>query len=287
MNNSNTALQYSEDALNVKAFFYNKRWMVYVEGKDDIVFWNEIFSEISNDFQIQEVDGYSNLIPYMDSIIAGTSYSVVARDRDHSYYLDNDRYSNDCIITTYGYSIENTMYCRCNINNTIKKLARKTNDFSIEIDSWYNDFCHKSLKLLPYDIINYLYGKGISCFGDTCHKFLVSNHSEFLDDKKINSFIEENKSRFTEQEIDEVNRKIEADSRENQFKIKGHFLTNGVINLIKKQVQNMNKTVVLSNDAIYALMVTCHKRCSQSCLDKTFVLNQIENAYNVLIKNRN
>lgn len=34
-------LVYSESALRVKAAFYNKKAMVYVEGTDDIIFWEQ------------------------------------------------------------------------------------------------------------------------------------------------------------------------------------------------------------------------------------------------------
>jgi hypothetical protein len=51
---NNNTLQYSENALDVKALFYNKKWMAYVEGADDIPFWDNIFSEISNDFKVIE-----------------------------------------------------------------------------------------------------------------------------------------------------------------------------------------------------------------------------------------
>ncbi|MDR2568653.1 MAG: DUF4435 domain-containing protein [Mycoplasmataceae bacterium] len=279
--NSNSTLQYSEDALNVKALFYNKKWMVYVEGQDDVLFWDKLFKEVSNSFEIQEVKGYENLIPYMDSIIAGNNNKVVACDKDHSHYIDSNKYINDYIIYTYGYSIENTMYCHSNINNTIKKLARKTNDYSDVIDTWYKNFCNNSLKLLPYDVINYINNKGISCYGDNCCRFLKSEHSELLDENKINDFINKNSLSFTTQEIDEINTKINNDIREDRFKIKGHFLTNGVINFIKNTVTNKN--VVLNNNTMYALMVHCIERCNPICEDRKNVVTKIQKAYDILI----
>jgi hypothetical protein len=282
MSSSENKLQYSEDALSVKALFYNKKWMVYVEGPDDVPFWDYYFLKISKDFQVQEVNGYNNLIPYMDSILNNTNDKIVACDKDHSCYLDNNKYVHNCIITTYGYSIENTMYCNCNINSAIKKLARTTTDFNSEIDNWYKDFCSKSLQILPYDIINYITKGSDSCYGDNCCRFLISNNSENLDATKITTHITTISSNVNQCDIDNVNSKITNDNREDRFKIKGHFLSNGVSNFIKNTVQKVNRTVVLSNDAIFALMVNCSKECNPECADKQFILSQIKNAMKTL-----
>ena len=49
-------LVYSESALRVKAAFYNKKAMVYVEGTDDIIFWEQFFDK--NVYKVEDVIEY-------------------------------------------------------------------------------------------------------------------------------------------------------------------------------------------------------------------------------------
>lgn len=49
--------------MDVKAQFYNKRAIVYVEGVDDVPFWGEYFD--SADYEVQEVGGCENLMQYI------------------------------------------------------------------------------------------------------------------------------------------------------------------------------------------------------------------------------
>ena len=63
METSTEALSYSLDALRVKALFYNKKAMVYVEGPEDINFWDPYFDR--DVFEIESVNGCENLKPYI------------------------------------------------------------------------------------------------------------------------------------------------------------------------------------------------------------------------------
>ena len=69
-------LLYSKNALDVKAQFYNKRAIVYVEGVDDVPFWGEYFD--SADYEVQEVGGCENLMQYIAKIRDGvTSFMTI------------------------------------------------------------------------------------------------------------------------------------------------------------------------------------------------------------------
>jgi hypothetical protein len=53
--------------------------------------------------------------------------------------------------------------------------------------------------------------------------------------------------------------------------MKGHFLTHGVINFIKKIAKRD-----LKNEKAYCYMHSCIVQCNPICLDKEFVLGQIK-----------
>jgi hypothetical protein len=162
-------------------------------------------------------------------------------------------------------------------------LSRTTKDFFAEIENWYNSFCSQSLRLLPFDIINYLHLKGISCFGDNCCRFLESMHSCNLDEKKISNFLSSIESNFTQEELININKKINLDKRSPRFKIKGHFLTNGVINFIKNIVKNeLKNRPTLSNNEIYSSMVNCINPCESMCEDRASIIQKINDAISEL-----
>lgn len=275
-------LNYSEDALNVKSLFYNKRIMVYVEGEDDVTFWNEMFKEISNDYKLESVGGLTQLKEYISLIREGNKNMIVACDRDHSIYFDEDPYSNPLIVTSYGYSIENTMFCPKNIATQIRRLSRTTYDYTTDVTKWYNEFNKSALKLLVYDIGNHIYEKGISCYGDNCCRYLSpNNNGDKLDEEKINSFISSISSAYKDDELEIIGRKINNDQRNERFKIKGHFITHAATNHIKKRVKEITtNNPTISKEMLYSTFSYCISPCNPACADREFVKAQIRNAFN-------
>jgi hypothetical protein len=266
---SKHSLEYSTDALNVKSQFYNKEISIYVEGKEDIVFWDSIFKTCQlNDYYIEDTGGYESLVGYMDKIIDDNARIIVACDCDHSPFIIDYKYNNPRIIRTYGYSIENTMYCIHNIEQAIKRYARTRKTFHPRIIDWYAKFAILSKDLLKYDIANIRFAKGTRVFGDKCNRFLKSEDSTELSPIRINKYLSSILSKFTKEEIKECSELIEGDDRELRYLIKGHFLSNGVINLIKQMVlEETGIKVSISIDSLYSLMVTCISTCDKKCPD--------------------
>jgi hypothetical protein len=274
-------LEYSTDALNVKSQFYNKEISVYVEGKEDIIFWESIFKTCQlEDYYIEDTNGFENLTNYMDKIIDDNATIIVACDCDHSPFILDYKYNNLRIIKTYGYSIENTMYCIHNIEQSIKRYAKTRKSFHPKINEWYNKFAILSKDLLKYDIANIRFSKGTRILGDKCNRFLKSEDSIDLSPIKINHYLSKILSRFTEEEIQECTDLIDADERELRYLIKGHFLTNGVINLIKQVVlQETGIKVSISIDSLYSLMVTCINTCDKGCPDLPHLTKASKDAF--------
>jgi len=284
MSTTISKLSYSEDALNIKSLFYNKKIMVYVEGEDDVTFWNEMFKEISSDYKLESVGGLPKLKEYMSFICDGNKNMIVACDRDHSIYLDVDPYSNPLIVTSYGYSIENTMFCPKNIATQIRRLSRTTMDFTSDVTKWYEEFNKSAFKLLVYDIGNHIYEKGISCFGDNCCKYLNPNHNgDKLDDEVLDSFISSISPFFEKEELEHITKKVDNDRRNDRFKIKGHFITNAATNHIKKKVKEVTTyNPTISKEMLYSSFSYCMTPCNPTCEDREFLKTQIRNAFNIV-----
>ncbi|EFH8005158.1 DUF4435 domain-containing protein, partial [Escherichia coli] len=84
INDSNAEnFSWSNEAENVISLFYDADIMVYVEGEDDIAFWEIIFKKNGRfNVEVQDVGGCEALQPYIEKITSGEINAIVARDSD-------------------------------------------------------------------------------------------------------------------------------------------------------------------------------------------------------------
>ncbi|MGV0996173.1 DUF4435 domain-containing protein [Empedobacter falsenii] len=137
-------LEYSNDALEAIPEFYNSERIVYVEGEDDLIFWDNIFKISNKSYHVIEVGGIEELKKYIKKIVDEGVEIYVAKDNDYSDFENNVVY-NDYIMTTFGHSIENTLYNINSIKSIIKNFSRipgnnLPQNIENEIDESINDF---------------------------------------------------------------------------------------------------------------------------------------------------
>lgn len=271
-------LSYSIEALRVKASFYGKKAMVYVEGPDDVVFWDYFFDKTV--FAIEEVGGCSNLLPYIEKLEKGESSFIVACDSDYRSFTGN-LYKSPMIVSTYGHSIENMMYCPYNLNEFVKKISRSTDDNIESIKLWYSQFSESCKPLLFREIVNLIYKPNddkIKVLGNNCAKFCKTSPCYELDDTKISKFCLDNDAFFPNEEIERVKETITKDGREIRQLIRGHFYSYAIMRLITS-LSSINsashKKVNLSDDYLFSSTVHCDICCQEDCIDKRFISKQI------------
>jgi hypothetical protein len=266
------SIEYSNEALSAKGLFYNKEITVYVEGKDDPLFWDNLFNIAEISAYIEDVGGKEELKKYFDKILNEDADFYIATDNDNSEFMV-DFVEHPRIIKTYGYSIENSMYYSPNhIEKTISNFCRKKLDISDDFNNWLNDFSEKVYDLIVYDIANNRFGKGISIFGDNCCRFLTNNNSHSVCENKLQEFIENIQESFTEDEINEVKYLINQSEKEIWFMIKGHFITHALINLIKHSVKkHSGDSKSMTTDFLYSITVDCTENWEDRIDIKTVV----------------
>ena len=115
-------IEYSVEAEEAKRLFYNKDYTVFVEGADDVIFWSKLFELAELDSHIEDVGGKDRLKTKIYDILDSGASFIVCCDSDHSDF-DDERIEHQQIIRTYGYSIENSMYC----NYSKSQITRKYN----------------------------------------------------------------------------------------------------------------------------------------------------------------
>lgn len=110
---------YSTDAINVLDKFHEAHFILYVEGDDDETFWSSLLNRIGiRHYHIESAGGIQELKKIMRQITNDNANVIVACDGEYSILLDNLP-KHDRIISTYGHSIENTMFCPFTINRNI------------------------------------------------------------------------------------------------------------------------------------------------------------------------
>ena len=265
-------LLYSKNALDVKAQFYNKRAIVYVEGVDEVPFWGEYFD--SADYEVQEVGGCENLMQYIAKIRDGVTSFIVAMDNDYSDFID-DKFKSPLLIRTYGHSIENDMFCYANINVILRRLIKTQQDFSSDINSWLEAWNTSTYKLLLYDITSVVKKKGVEVCGNNCARFLKKTEP-LVDDQVVDKFIESIKSNFLQEELDDIDAQIAEMKKGHHQLIKGHFIASGICHFIRYMLnKHTGRKNQLSNDAIFAMATACVKKCNPLCVAKLFLHDQI------------
>lgn len=275
----NNNLIYTTSALSVKAAFYNKKAMVYIEGEDDIFFWEQFFDP--KKYQVQDVGGCKNLKRYYDLINEGIKTFIIAEDSDYKGFIYCG--TSPLIIRTYSHSVENMMYCPKNLNHMIQRHCRSKVSCLKFINDYYEDLMEKCHKLLVLDVANYIYGKGVKVLGDSCFRFLDQTRLPFVNQEAVDNYYDSIVGRFTTKEIEEAERRIAADEREERLMIKGHFLTEAIRLLVDRCIkQKSNKNPRIDSNNLYVSLVECIKVCDPECMERKYIHDQIKKAEKIL-----
>lgn len=249
------SLEYSIDALEIKSLFFNKDFTVYVEGEDDVIFWENTFQRCGKSVYVEELNGSNEVLKKINLIVEKDADFYVAIDNDYRDFK-SERIEHKRIIVTHGHSIENTLYNKATIQRIIRQFSRKTIDISNDLSKIIRKFEEAIIPLLMLEIANELYDKKESILGRNCSRFLENNSSVYLCRNKIEEFINSKKNIFTKEELNEVKKKIDVQKKSIWFLVRGHFLTNFVINIIKLFVKKISsKVLTLPTDNIFPLFV--------------------------------
>ncbi|MDQ2044859.1 DUF4435 domain-containing protein [Pseudoalteromonas sp. 20-92] len=247
---------HSEDANNIVHLFYNADVMVYVEGEDDVPFWEVVFNSLAEyKVEVQEVGGSNELAKYIEELELGKLQGVIACDSDFEILKGNLRNPN--IIRTYGYAIENSLICPSTILKVIRSVGKISakNIPSQELGVWLSYFTRIMKNLVIYDVHNELNGLGISVVGDNCSKFLKSKKSHDVCEIKVNEFIANIGFSVSQNEIDTIINLIGEIPRDFSDFIRGHFLFSAVSKFISASIKQINSKVSISNDALFGSLL--------------------------------
>jgi len=261
-------LSYSDGALNVINNFYGVEKMLYVEGVDDVVFWESILDKFDvGGYKVQSVEGKQELNKKVDKITGGVIEAIAAKDLDFSI-LDVSYEEHSSVITTYAHSIENTIFCKKVISKVIRTLGRlKASSVSESDCSHWLEIVHASFhNLIVYDAINELKAQGLAVLGDNCTRFMDSKKSPIPSSSDIDSYISaEGFGEKLDGYIDEATSLINGSGKKVSDFLRGHFLFSAVVKYINKAIASANSSKQASYDGVFG----CAILAFESTLDES------------------
>lgn len=251
---------YSTEAKNVKNQFYGVEKLVYVEGDDDVPFWEFVFEKLA-DFTVEvgSVGGKAGLKKHIEPIVSNTAEYLVAMDSDFDHFIEAEKHPN--IISTYGHSIENTL-----INNkTIYRIIKNVAKLSIKevpkksYELWLKNLNETIKPLVLLDLINDTEGLGFKIFPEHFNNnntFMKSKNScEFCKDK-INNHIEQLSIKVSKKKLKEKEKLLDEKGLNYYDIFRGHFFISAVIKFIKVQVKKFKKNASISLEMLYSNLMT-------------------------------
>ena len=218
-------LEYSLAAENVLSKFHGVDIMLYVEGEDDVPFWEFLFEKFSSiKVKVQQVGGREEIEKYVSKIKKEVLNAIVAMDSDYSLYCDF--YDHKRIIRTYGYSIENTIISSETIRDVVRSVGRVAKkDISLDrFSEWESEFLLRVEELLIWDIHNFLKSLGKPVMGDSCARFLINKKSYKICPKKVEKYISEIGFQVSLEDRDLIKSRWCDHKRTSMDLIRGHFL---------------------------------------------------------------
>ena len=248
---------YSVAAKNVLNKFYNVDKMVYVEGEDDIPFWEFIFDKFAGcSVEVESVGGKPELIKVVKGIEDENAEYLVAMDSDFDIF----KYSiSHCkVIKTPGYSIENTLVTSESLAKIIKTLARiPAKDVPRgQCVEWLDKVNNVIKNLVILDVANEMGGHGLKVALESSDRFMISNASCDLCPEKIDEFIESIQLSVTEATISDIDKVINDLGLSYIDVVRGHFLLSASLRFIRTTVRTIGKNISISMDALYANMIS-------------------------------
>jgi hypothetical protein len=172
-------LEYSDEALNVRAAFFGQNRMLYVEGDDDVIFWESILSAFGKDgYKVESVGGVEELKKKIVKIANRDIDSAAARDSDFNK-LDLNYVAVPDVVVTYGHSIENTLITSPGLVHLARVYGRVPvgTISEVDFDDWMEGLESSFEDLIFYDAANQINGLGESVLSDNCTRFMTSQKS--------------------------------------------------------------------------------------------------------------
>lgn len=249
-------LEYSTDALNAKSAFYRAKAIVYVEGDDDVIFWEELFSKVSEFSAVVEaVGGSGELDKYITQIEDGKLDAIAARDADFLRYQGLVA-STARVIYTFGYSMENSVYTHDVIHHLVRSWCKSTALTHAQCAKWLSELGTAFAPLIALDIANATSNAGAAVLTDNCTRFMTGQASSTPCPIRINAHAADVEPHIPKKAVVNAKKVILSSASGSIDNLRGHLLATAVLKHLLQTAKSMGKKINISMDALYAAAIS-------------------------------
>lgn len=259
-------LEYSDAALNIKSAFYGVQKMVYVEGDDDVIFWECVFRFFDKQgLKVESLGGVCEVKKMSDRIAAHGLNSAVARDSDFTS-LDNNFVLGPNIILTYGHSIENSLITPTSLHRLAKTYGRVPDGVLDEeiFDAWIDYIESSFADLVYFDGANDLGGFGETVLSNNCSRFMTSKSSCSPCNARITDYLNSITNEHLIKELPTVKLKIRTLPRRIIDFMRGHFLASAAMKKINRVLHIVGSSKSVNNDSFTSSLMMAFELCFDS-----------------------
>lgn len=242
---------YSADAINVLNKFHRCEQLVYVEGEDDILFWDTLFQCCGIEkYKIEPKDGVEELNKYIDKLEEEELDIIIATDSDYHIFNKHSP-KNKKIIRTIGYSIENTLFVPKCIERITKLWTKGEHFHAKEYKEYLKSLISNLEDILILDIANFLFELYQEALGDNCTQYMKTQACLNIDDSKIRRKLARVSPNFTEAQVSEAKLLYQDCTLSSYEYLRGHFLQSVVLKYISQSIERTGKKYKVSNISLY------------------------------------
>jgi len=269
---------FSKPALSVLNKFHRKKILIYVEEKDDKLFWGKFIerSEILN-YHIEICGGKLRLLDTYKKLKNTNTPFIIMCDDDYDSILGKEIVDYR-FIHSYGYSIENTLYCPSNVSRVISNEIREIADITDEIQKWYKFTETNCRDLLICDLASMKFQKNLCVMGESCGKFCELKDSIYIESKRTILHLESLIDKFDLSELNICHKLIKNDPRDIRYLIRGHFLTLLILNYINYKVRTNSEKekFSLSKHNLFSSLIDGCSLCGKvKCEENEFIKRKL------------
>lgn len=250
-------LEHSNDAKNILKKFYRVEKVVFVEGADDVPFWEVVFNKFyPSKVKIEPVGGKPKLKSYIEQIMQDEANFFVAMDLDYDGLFGDD-IEHQAIFTTAGYSIENSLVTSKSLSKIIKNLCRLSaaQEPIEQTADWIADSDQLLKPLLVFDIINQAQELGKKVTPDKADRFFRTSTCASLCGEKIKHHYEQLDLDIPEETIRHWETEVEKSDLSSFDLIRGHFIFSAAMRYIRFSSKQFGKKLTMPADALYSNLI--------------------------------
>lgn len=249
-------LEYSTDALNAKSAFYRAKAIVYVEGDDDVLFWEELFSKVPEfSAVIESVGGSGELDKYIAQIENGKLDAIAARDADFLRFQGMVA-NTSRVIYTFGYSMENSLYTSEVIHHIARSWCKSPSLTNAQCTKWLNELGTAFAPLIALDIANSVSDAGASVLADNCTRYMTGQSSAIPCSVRIGTHVADVEPRIPKQAVASAKKAVLSSKTGSIDNLRGHLLATAVLKFLLQTAKSLGKKINVSMDALYAAAIS-------------------------------